>query len=403
MSDRVSVLARRLRFLAGSAASLDRFALGFCVCLLFCGIGSADAGARVETVLHSFDDNGTDGYNPTSALSLVKGSLYGTANYGGAYGYGIAFSVNPKTRAETILHSFSGGTSDGSRPVGTLLGVDGMLYGATTEGGTADGGTIFELDPVTGAETVLWNFLGSYYGDGDTPLGYLIFANGTLYGTTIDGGQYGYGTVFSMNRNNESVLYSFEGGGNGGNGPNAGLAYIHSTLYGTTQLGGASNRGVVFSVDLKTGKEKVVHSFLNNGVDGIFPAATVINVNGQLFGTTTGGGAYSEGTVYSVDPSTRKETVLYSFQGDQDGSAPQDPVINVGQTLYGTTVVGGTSDDGTVFSLDLNSGKEKVLFSFNGSDGAYPYFAVMSRMNKFYSTTAKGGAYDNGTVFDLKP
>jgi uncharacterized repeat protein (TIGR03803 family) len=239
--------------------------------------------------------------------------------------------------------------------------------------------------------------------DGENPLGSLILANGTFYGTTIDGGQYGTGTVFSLNGKNESVLYSFGGGGDGGKEPNAGLAYIRGSLYGTTESGGASNAGVVFSLDLKTRKEKVVHSFLNNGVDGIFPLANVIDVNGQLYGTTTGGGAYREGTVFAVDPSTGKETVLYSFQSGQDGSAPQDPVINVGQTLYGTTVVGGTSDDGTVFSLDLNSGKEKVLFSFNGSDGAYPYFAVMSRMNKFYSTTAKGGAYDNGTVFDLKP
>lgn len=222
--------------------------------------------------MHSFDDNGTDGYDPSSSLIEVKGTLFGVSNFGGAYGDGTVYAVDPKTGAEAVFYSFSGSPGDGNRPLGRLLDVGNTLYGTTGEGGTAGCGTIFELDRVTGTETVLYNFQGSYDYDGAGPNGSLIDLNGILYGTAGDG-RYGYGTIYSFDpvSKTEKVVYSFGYGEEGGDSPNSGLVAIHGILYGTTQSGGASNRGLVYSVDPKTGKETMLHSFQDNRGDGANP------------------------------------------------------------------------------------------------------------------------------------
>ena len=145
--------------------------------------------------------------------------------------------------------------------------------------------------------------------------------------------------------------------------------------------------------------------------DGYSPAATVISVNGRLYGTTPGGGLDRGGTVYSVDPSTGAEKVLYTFPGAPEGWGPNDPVIDIGGMFYGTTISGGLYNWGTVFSFDRKTRKEKVLHSFddNGTDGALPYMALLQFKNKFYGTTSVGGSstscgsYGCGTVFELKP
>jgi uncharacterized repeat protein (TIGR03803 family) len=365
----------------------------------------------VETVLHSFADNGTDGYDPTSALIAVKGSLYGTTGSGGAYGYGTVFSVDPKTGTETVAYSFSGGANDGSDPVGALLSVDGLLYGTTAQGGASSAGTIFKIDPTTNKETILYDFKSSPE-DGADPLGALIRVNGVFYGTTIGGGPDGVGTIYSFNGKTETMLCSFRGDTYGAS-PNGGVVDINNILYGTTNTGGLNNRGGVFSFSLESRQEKIIYSFSDNNSDGIFPNATVISVNDQLYGTTTGGGDYGGGTVYSFNPTTGAENVIYSFCSKQncvDGSQPDDPLVSVGGVFYGTANGGGTYNWGAVFSLDLKTKKEKVLHSFddNGTDGAFPYTAVLSLKNKLYGTTLFGGSSTScrdgcGTVFEIKP
>jgi len=161
-----------------------------------------DAG---ETVLHSFGC-GTDGAFPKSGLIEVNGTLYGTAWSGGVRGCasgtgcGTVFSVNASTGAEAVLHAFD--NTDGQWPTAGLIDVKGVLYGTTSFGGAytscGDGagcGTVFAIDPHTGQETVVYSFGGT---DGATPVGGLINVNGLLYGTTSAGGAYGYGTVFML-------------------------------------------------------------------------------------------------------------------------------------------------------------------------------------------------------------
>jgi uncharacterized repeat protein (TIGR03803 family) len=204
------------------------------------------------------------------------------------------------------------------------------------------------------------------------------------------------------------VLHSF-GNGSDGKYPYANLVNVNGTLYGTTSLGGSYRQGIVYSVT-PTGMEKVWHSF-GYGSDGAQPDAGLINVNGVLYGTTDTGTHYNAGTVFSITPSG-KEKVLHTFGIGYDGRYPVASLINVSGTLYGTTAGGGqyagSPGAGTVFSI-TTSGKEKVLHSFGlGYDGAQPRAGLINVNGTLYGTTEGGGKYGSvttfyGTVFSITP
>jgi len=201
--------------------------------------------AGVVTVLYSFK-GGTDGLDPDAGLVNVGGAFYGTTAYGGAYtgpsqGYGgTVFKVTP-TGVETILHSFGGDPSDGIQPEAGLINVGGTLYGTTYGGGAYNPskGTVFKVT-LGGVYKVLHSF-GGAPSDGAHPFfARLINIAGTLYGTTSDGGAYDKGTVFKMTPAGVvTVLHSFRGYPSDGYLPSAGLLNVGGTLYGTTSKGGA--------------------------------------------------------------------------------------------------------------------------------------------------------------------
>jgi uncharacterized repeat protein (TIGR03803 family) len=170
---RISVVAGRCHFRARAVFRMGCLALRFCACVFSAIVAVADTTAASENVLHSFQDNGTDGWNPSSALIELKGTLYGVTEFGGASGDGIVYSVSPSTGAETILHSFGGSSDDGREPFGKLLNNDSTFYGTTIEGGTNGAGTLFQIDPATGTETVLYSFQ-SGFADGAAPRGALL-------------------------------------------------------------------------------------------------------------------------------------------------------------------------------------------------------------------------------------
>lgn len=337
---------------------------------------------RVEKVLYSFctQQNCTDGAIPLSGLLSKKGELIGTTFAGGTQnclgGCGTAYEVDPTAGAEKVIYAFCKQAScdDGEAPLAGLIDVSGTLYGTTQDGGTGQGlGTAYAIDPKSGTETVLYSFCSEQNcADGQNPNVALLDLNGTLYGTTTaGGGNCGCGTVFSIDPNTgaEDVLHDF--GSGDGQYPDASLIAVNGLLYGTTDEGGVagcggSGCGTVFSIDPNTGVEKVLHSFCSqkNCSDGANPFAGLIDVEGTLYGTTlngggTGCGGPGCGTVYSVDPNTGAETVLYSFcrqQNCADGANPGGGLIAVRGTLYGTTSLGGIagcggSGCGTVFSL----------------------------------------------------
>ncbi|MFY9883899.1 MAG: choice-of-anchor tandem repeat GloVer-containing protein, partial [Candidatus Cybelea sp.] len=269
--------------------------------------------------------------------------------------------------------------------------------------------------------------------DGSYPVSGLIDVNGTLYGTTNDGGSGSFGTVYSVGTTgSEKVLHSFSGSGDGA-GPAAGLIDVKGTLYGTTEGGGTAecDCGTVFSITI-AGVEMVLHSFAGSTGDGERPTSGLIDVNGTLYGTTSGGGKYGSqpgcgggcGTVYAIT-TTGKESLVYDFTGSEvndDGSAPRADLVDMDGALYGTTSEGGEACHdtlcachfvggcGTVFSV-TTTGAETVLHRFTGgTDGALPIAGLLDVNGTLYGTTEHASSYHRhggprgpGTVFALTP
>jgi uncharacterized repeat protein (TIGR03803 family) len=204
-----------------------------------------------ETVLHSFGA-GSDGKYPSADLTNVNGVIYGTTGQGGANNHGTVFSLTT-SGAESVLHSFAGG-NDGAVPGSKLTNVNGVLYGTTEEGGAfgrLGDGTVYKIT-TSGTEKVIHGFGGG--NDGKFPIGDLTNVNGVLYGATAEGGSQscprGCGTVFKITPFAvKNAVYSFAGG-NDGVSPNGSLTYVNGLFYGTTADGGTDTGGTVFSLSL---------------------------------------------------------------------------------------------------------------------------------------------------------
>jgi uncharacterized repeat protein (TIGR03803 family) len=308
------------------------------------------AGSRPAVkVVHRFE--GADASHPESNLLALGKNLYGSTYWGGTNNAGAMFEVST-SGVERVVYAFDG--PDGKHPSASPIAVNGKLYGTTQYGGTANAGTVFEVNP-TGepAQRVVLNFQGV---SGANPFAALLAIDGKLYGTTYWGGAHNAGTVFSVNpvTGAKRVLHSFKGPD--GKHPLAGLIELNGALYGTTYWGGAHNAGSVFEVRL-SGEERVVYSF--KGDEGKHPVGTLVAMNGILYGTTQYGGTFGCappigagcGTVFGVT-TAGVETVLHSFNGG-DGKWPFAGLTALGGALYGTTEKGGNSarPAGTIFEV----------------------------------------------------
>jgi uncharacterized repeat protein (TIGR03803 family) len=339
---------------------------------------------------------------------------------------------------ERVLLSFTGG-NDGSTPAGILTFDNaGNLYGIAVDGGASKNGVVFELTPTKAGhwtETELYSFTGG--SDGAGPEGGVIFDKaGNLYGVTTGGGgngcSGGCGTVFELTPGKnglwtESVLYSFTGGSDGG-APDSILIFdAAGNLYGTTDAGGdkscdlgdSPGCGTVFELTpAKSGPwtEKVLHAFV--GGDGAFPllAGVIFDGAGNLYGTTSLGGRFSEGTVFelaAVKSGQWKETVLHAFKGGNDGAGPGAGLaFDSAGALYGTTYGGGSQSCpcGTVFKLTpVSQGHwaETIIHKFVGSDGIGTFATpIFDKAGNLYGTAfdGGGGVCDVcGTAFELTP
>ncbi len=304
-------------------------------------------------VLHTFTTphlNGDmstniDGANPMAGLVLAGTSLYGTAENGGFHGNGTIFKVDDTSLVFTNLHSFSATSfnqfnistnGDGQSPQGGLILAGNILYGTTSAGGTNGTGTIFAVNTNGTGFTTLHHFglVGADYSgvygidtnqDGDSVVAGLFLTNNTLYGVASQGGLHGLGTIFSLNTSGGgfTVLHTFA--------PGAG----NSALFG--------------------------HSFTNS--DGTSPFGNLLVSGHILYGTASGGGAYANGTVFSVNTNGGGFATIYAFSAtytnadglytNADGVEPLGGLVISSNLLYGTAAFGGGYADGTLFSLSV--------------------------------------------------
>ena len=383
------------------------------------------------TVLHTFEF--TDGSEPQAGLVADSaGNLYGTTTVGGSGHVGTVFELSPDGQGGWTYNEIYTGVGG----VGIAIDNRDNLYISVD---IAAGG-IVELSPGpngTWVESNSYGFTGTY--DGSDPVAPVIFdANGNVYGTALNGGGYGVGTVFELvpvgNQWLERTLHTFTGGLDGAYPEGSLIMDREGNLYGTTSGGGTGyQRGVVFKLHPTASgwKETVLYSFSGGATDGANPTGNLIfDRAGNLYGTTAGGfnsvpGQYGTGGVYQLTPKGLI-TWLYQFTGGADGGTPGnglafDPEGN----LYGTTVFGGDTTDnycsdgvggcGVVYELTPSNSNgttawtESVLHSFtSGSDGdsssATPYLDLAGNV---YVTSFGGGdtygSHGDGTVLEMKP
>lgn len=372
-------------------------------------------------LLYSFGRATNDGDLPLADLVASSNVLYGTTEFGGTtnsycyLGCGTIFRVTA-SGAEKVTYRFNGG-SDGASPVAGLVAFDGALYGTTNGGGTNGHGTVFRLSSKGKSAKILYRFKGGK--DGAGPVAGLVALNGTLYGTTQYGGKRtrvcfkGCGTIFSIATSGaETVVYRFKGGADGAL-PAAPLAAVNGVLYGTTQYGGkstglcATGCGTVFEAHTDgTKKTRYSFEYTPSSGDGAYPAAGVVDVNGELYGTTSSGGKYGDGAVFALNESSGAEHVIHSFScclTARDGQYPFAGLAANGGTLYGTTRNGGDANVGVIFSV-TPSGSESVVHSFGGKpDGALPQSGLTLLGGTLYGATSSGGRISEGSIYKVAP
>jgi uncharacterized repeat protein (TIGR03803 family) len=341
---------------------------------------------------------------------------------------GLGFLPGPSAEAQTytVLYSFAGG-NDGANPLaGVTIDSSGNLYGATLEAGVHGFGTVYQLAPNGSNWTfsTIYGFRGSDQSDGAEPESRPVFGpNDALYGTTNLGGfgqgciawYNGCGTVYSLVNNagtwNESVLFQF-GTSNGGYPAYGDVVFNQSgNLYGTSPNSGTYYSGVAYEFIRDADWAESLLLNFQAMPDGSAPLnGPIIDSAGNLYGTTSAGGANGYGTVYELSPSANglTETTLYNFTNESDGGSPtSNLVMDRAGNLYGATQTGGAYAGGTVFRLRRNPAGTWTLSSIY--EFRTPTLAGSNRtltidsMGNLYGTTSADIVNPWGSVFKVQP
>jgi uncharacterized repeat protein (TIGR03803 family) len=382
--------------------------------------------ASSTKVIYAFA-GGSDGeYLDTDLVIDNAGNLYGSTVQGGKFGGGTVFQLSPSGAGwtHTVLYSFTGGTDGGEPYKGVTLDTHGNIYGTavTGGGGSCEGGcgVIFKLTNANGnwTQTVIHQFTGG--NDGSGPGSGLTFdAHGNIYGMTPTGGAFGLGTVFQLQQANGTwnlnVVHTFTGGNDGSSGSAGRLILDRAgNLYGVTTVGGANGKGIAFEITHANGTWNLIPLYaFKDQPDGALPyGGLIFDKAGNLYGTTYYAGVHDVGTVYKLTHANGawKETVLYSFKGNTDGSSPISTLVSDSAgNLYGTTSDGGTGCAcGVIFKLAPNAHgtwTESVPYRFPGAPNAgFSYNGMVAdTAGNFYGATTHGGATNDGTIYKFTP
>ena len=341
------------------------------------------------------------GFSYAGMMQGTDGALYGTTSQGGTLGGGTVFKQNLDGSSFITIKNLDTFTT-GAGPRSQLLqGSDGMLYGTASEGGSSGGGTLFKLNPDGTGFSVIQQLLEST--TGSRPFGRLIQgADGMLYGTASKGGHGGYGTVFSLSPNGGgfTVIHHFAQATTGAF-PHAGLLQgKDGNLYGTASVGGTGFDGTIFKVKPDGTEFAVLKNFNTNSITGGYLYAPLSQgPDGTLYGTATQT-LNSTGTVFKLKPDGGDFTVLRRLDWPTGGYSYGGVLLGTDGMLYGTAQVGGSYSHGSVFKLNTNGLAFTILHNFDSANGSSPYAALLqARDGNLYGTTVLGGKYNGGTVF----
>lgn len=369
---------------AGTIFSISTSGSNFAVLHYFAPLGFVS--------VSDFTLTNSDGYNPSGNLAISGDTLFGYTTLGGLYGNGTVFSMSTNGGNFTVLHTFSAipvstnflqpfprTNSDGANPSG-LICVNNVLFGTAKLGGANASGTVFSLS-TNGDFAVIHHLAGTnpvVAPEGANPVGNLVFSNDVLFGVAEGGGANGSGSVFAVTYNGTffETLYSFPLLGSypyqapNGAEPLAGPLLSGNNIYGSAYLAGTTGSGTLFKLVGGT-NFVVIHTFgalsdSNTNADGGLPLDGFALSGSTLYGVGKVGGAGGQGTIFSLDTSGSNFTTLYSFSAlsnstNLDGAQPNGNLVFSGDTLYGTTGIGGTNGSGAIFALALGTAAPPAL------------------------------------------
>lgn len=399
------------------------------------------------TILHNFctQSGCPDGEFPNAGLLAdSSGNLYGTATGGGAHQNGVIYELvkSGTTFTYHVLYSFSACNStacvDGTTPLDRLIiDTSGNLYGTTVAGGTASGtttsgGTVFKFLTAHKIYRVLYSFCslgGNKCTDGGSPSSPLAYAGQTsgtpydgksaLFGTTDLGGANGEGVLYQLTRSNtaivQTVIHSFcsRTGCSDGDSPEGPIAVnTAGTVFGAAEFGGKLKGGAIYRAVPATGRESVLYSFPPCGAppctDGSAPQGVLLQSN-TISGSTFSGGQKGSGVIYSFDVPSATEQVLYDFCAQPncaDGENPDEVLNPMAANLLGTAESG---TGGVLFRLNTNKKTERILHTFcqqlpDCTDGEAPLGgAIADASGNMFGVTEVGGSGGGGIVYELSP
>ena len=354
-------------------------------------------GSSLITTLTTFLAAG--GEDPTGLTLDSAGNAFGTASGAGTYGDGTVFEILRGTTALTTLVNFNG--ADGQYPNAAMtLDSSGNLFGTTEFGGASDSGTVFEIAHGSTTITTLVNFNNS---TGEGPYsGLTLDSSGNLLGTTLDAGINNEGTVFEIAHGTSSLSVVANFSGSTGYNVQAGVVLdSNGNLFGAASNGGTGAVGVIF--EILHGSSQITDLASFNKTNGEFPiAGLMLDSTGNLFGTAQVGGANNDGTVFEIPQGTTSLITLVNFN-DANGQNPDSALtLDSSGDLFGTTAGGGANFDGTVFEIPNGTTNVTTLLSFNGSNGISPVGNLfLDSSGNLLGTTKLGGSHNAGSVFEL--
>lgn len=354
---------------------------------------TAAAYADTPTLTTLVNFGGTNGYQPCAGfIADADGNLYSTTS-----SPGTVFKLATGTHQLTTLATGIYGS-----PFSTLLAdTDSNLYGTTLMGGLYGQGSVYKMAAGTQKISTIVSFNGT---NGVGPWsGLSVDSHGNFYGTTQQGGSKNQGTVYQLAAGTYSLttLVSFNTA-NGSN-PMGGITVdLNGNLFGTANIGGANNNGTIYKITADTHEFSLLASFKNT-VTGAGPNGLIADTYGNLYGTTSGGGTYGRGTIFEFLADTQELITLASFKSTNGTQSMSPLIIDAAGNLFGTTSTGGANNNGTVFKLAAGSHEIINLVDFNGTNGKNPYTGGLyaDANGILYGTTQGGGLNNQGTAFML--